>query len=613
MKNRQPLLIASLCALTFFAYANALFNSFVWDDQIFIVSNPFIRHPQYIPDFFHKQLGFLSAWGSGFENYYRPVFLLSFLFDYYFWGLNPFYFHFHNIILHLTAIILVYYFAKQFNRNGIFPFMAAVLFALHPVHTEAVTAIFNRMDILVTCLSLSVFLLFSSFLKRENNLWALGMYLCSLLLFCMSLFCKETALLLPLLLLLYDLFFISKRMREMLCKHWLYYVGFAAVILFYFSFRILTLGFSSFGTLTQEIYTSFAKTNFILLPLYIPLQCLSFYIQKLLLPFKLNVVHYFVLDRALNIEIFFATIMLGLSIYGIWVFRKKTPAISFFILWFLITIFPVLQIIPFGNLVAEHYTYLPSVGFCCLMGYTFNYLYEKSSGLKSKWISAQSLVLIIFGVICSFYFGKTVLRNFDWRNELSLWSSSVEEKPLCAKPYTNLGNIYVGFGWDVQAKEQYLKAFSLQSGDSRTLSALGALFVRNNEIQKGLGLMLAAIYSDPRNSFAYHKLGIQFNLLKDYDKAIQYLNIAKLLNPGRLEFYYDLGLTYVKKGDYSKAADEFKRAVAIDSKYSWGYFGLGLAMSKEGKFEEAKSNFKKAVQLEPNFLSMVNELLKEKK
>src|SRR3989338_5732049 len=151
MKEKKIFMIAALIGLTFLAYGNALFNTFVWDDKAFIVDNPYIKDFRHLPDFFLNRIDQTSPVGSGFESYYRPLFLLSFMGDYHLWGLNPFFFHLHNVLLHFLCTVLVFYFARHFLKDDFFAFSSAVFFSLHPIHTEAVSAVFNRMDVLVSC------------------------------------------------------------------------------------------------------------------------------------------------------------------------------------------------------------------------------------------------------------------------------------------------------------------------------------------------------------------------------------------------------------------------------------------------------------------------------
>lgn len=606
--KQKIFLIVSLGILGFLAYGNALSNTFVWDDQVFIVDNPVIRHVKFIPDFFTRRLSENSAWGRGFDSYYRPVFLLSFLFDYHLWGLQPFWFHLHNILLHIFCTILVFYFAKTFWDDWRFSYLSALLFCLHPIHTEAVTAVFNRMDILVSVLSLGAFLLFAEFIGSQKK--GALFYFLSLVLFGFSLFAKELAAMLLPVLFFYDYLFVEKNLRRLIKRRWVYYGGFVAVFLFYFSFRIVTLGSFVAGYVHQPMYTSFAKTDFPWLAPYIVLQTLFVYIQKLIMPVNFQIVYYFILDNFWNAEVFLSFIIILISLYWIVRCRKDSPLITFFLGWFFLMVFPVSQIIPFGNIVAEHYLYLPSVGFCCLTAYLLTQLWNRVRQTKNTLLR-PSFIVIGIASLCFFYLYQTIIRNYDWRNELTLWRSSASQASLSPKPYLNLANAYVDAGEVAEAERQYLKALKLKPFDGAALSSLGALYVRERKTQEGLDLMLMALRFDPDDSLTFRNIGRTYNLMGDYDKAIRYLKEAKKLNPARLELYYDLGIAYLNGKDYDFALREFKTATDIDSTFAWGYYGQGLVYYRQGKSAQAQDYFDKAIILDTNFQYALKSLYKE--
>lgn len=610
MKKKDFFIIGVLAALSFFAYGNSLFNSFVVDDPVFITENPYIRSVQYIPDLFQKKLGELSAWGRDFDCYYRPVFLLSFMLDYHLWGLSPFYFHLHNLLLHALCSVLVFYFARRVFHHDTFAFVSALFFCLHPVHTDAVTPVFNRMDVWTSCLVLGAFLAYAKVLKEKAGA---GVYLLSLALFGIALFSKESAIMLPVALFFYDYLLVEPDIKGIVRKRWLHYLGFAAVFLFYLSFRLNVLGTNAAGYFNQPVFfTSFKDTGLAFLPVYFVLQTLWVYFQKLILPLDLQFVYYFVIDRHLSPQAMGAVVILLLSFYFIFTRRKTSPGTVFFMLWFYVMVFPVSQIIPFGNIIAEHYVYLPSVGFCCLLGYAFYWLYERVPFNRARWFDRRAIIVLVF-LISFFYWYKTAIRNYDWRNELTLWRVTAVQVPLSSKAHVNLANAYMNAGLYREAEEGYKKALSIQPNNAGALASLGALYFRQGQQNKGLWLMTMAVQNAPDSSLAYRNLGRAYNILKEYDNAIMLLQMAKSLNTGRLELYYDLGIAYVNKGDFERAESEFKEALRIDPHLSWGYYGLGLVYFKQGDKPKADEFFGKAISLQPSFQLSLEQLQRETK
>ncbi|MFC1593782.1 hypothetical protein ACFL38_00470, partial [Candidatus Omnitrophota bacterium] len=169
MKNSIIILI--LAALVFMTYGNALFNDFTWDDFGLIVDNPFIKSIDQLPSLFTQHLGQHSplTFGKGFQAYYRPFFVGSFMIDYCLWRLNPFFYHLENIVLYFFNILLVFFFVKNLTKNITLSFLTSLFFCLHPVHTEAVTPIFDRMDVLVTCFILGSLLFFIKAINQKKG------------------------------------------------------------------------------------------------------------------------------------------------------------------------------------------------------------------------------------------------------------------------------------------------------------------------------------------------------------------------------------------------------------------------------------------------------------
>ncbi|MFH1360523.1 MAG: hypothetical protein ABIJ41_05745 [Candidatus Omnitrophota bacterium] len=284
----RRLVIFSLFLLTSLAYGNTLFNDFVWDDQAFIVKNPFIRHFKYISDFFHKNLNDLSSWGRGFDIYYRPLFLMSFMLDYQLWDLNPFFFHLHNVFLHFLCAVLIFYFAREIFEDDFFATVSAILFCLHPLHTEPVSAVFNRRDIVVTCLMLGSFLSYAKFLKGQKN--KIILYGLSLVLFFIALLTKELAVMLPFILLTYDYYFVERNAKNLILHRWPYIFGFGIVLTIYVSMRMAVLNQFTLGYTQKAMYSSFQYTDFPLLQIYIIFQSLFVYFSKVALPINLNLI-----------------------------------------------------------------------------------------------------------------------------------------------------------------------------------------------------------------------------------------------------------------------------------------------------------------------------------
>ncbi|MFH1359560.1 MAG: tetratricopeptide repeat protein, partial [Candidatus Omnitrophota bacterium] len=307
----------------------------------------------------------------------------------------------------------------------------------------------------------------------------------------------------------------------------------------------------------------------------------------------------FTIDQSLNLEVFASAVIVVLTLAYALFAKSKNKIISFFILWFYITIFPVAQIVPFGNIVAEHYTYLPSIGFCCLLGYGFHRAYQKSKDSKISWLNPRIILMAVISV-CLFYLYQTVLRNYDWRTNYTIWASAVRTDPFSPTAHVNLGNAYAQLGHEPEAEREYLETLNIQPFSPTALNSLGALYARQGRSEEALALMDKAIRLAPENSLIYSNIGRVYNLSGEYAKAVDYLRKAQELNPGRLELYYDLGLAYLNNMNFVEAEEEFNKVLWIDPAYAYGYYGLGLVHYKQGNEKQAEPFFQKAISLEPN-------------
>ena len=206
MKNNTKnniFIITLIIILTALSYINTLHNSFVYDDNTYVVENRQIRSISNIPK------AFISSYppDAKEQGLYRPLVTISYIFDYAVWGLNPKGFHLTNLILHILTSIIIYLLALEILKKSWPSLIAALIFALHPVHTEAVTWIVGRAEVMA---GLFYFIAFLLYIKAGESIsLETGCLLAQIsLIFCA--FSKEMAITLPILLFVYDYYFVLK-------------------------------------------------------------------------------------------------------------------------------------------------------------------------------------------------------------------------------------------------------------------------------------------------------------------------------------------------------------------------------------------------------------------
>src|SRR5206468_11784402 len=190
------------------AYFNSIFHPFVHDDIVFIQQNPNLSRWDHLAEIFiHSDS---SPWPAGGNPYYRPLLDVLYKVQYLFFGLNPYGFHFFNVLVHIANSILIFIVTRFFAANVSLAFLTASLFLIHPVQTESVACIAGISNLIYALAVLSSFLLYILARAKYGGRYSVLIYALSLIYFTMALFFKEQAIVLPALILLFDFSFPSK-------------------------------------------------------------------------------------------------------------------------------------------------------------------------------------------------------------------------------------------------------------------------------------------------------------------------------------------------------------------------------------------------------------------
>lgn len=544
-------------------YLNALGNGFVYDDIPQVVQNPWIRSFHNIGAIFTS-----GAWQFAGEtaNYYRPLMHIFYMLLYALFGLNPLGFHVFNIIVHAGVSLLVFVLASRLlgvdrPTPGLPALSAAVsvglLFAAHPIHTEAVSWISGIPDLSFTFFCLASLLLCMRLPAERMPSLDHG-YLLSVLLFFLAALCKETALVFPFVLMAHDHFI--REDRRALWHRVAGYLPFLAVATVYFLLRVHALG--SFAPVKRHAELSTYQYVINALPL------LRDYVLKLILPLNLRVFYTF--HPALSLlkapALSALTFVMVLVVLLFMVHRASKRAFFFFMMM-LIPLLPVLYIPALGeNPFSERYLYLPSVGFILLLSLAVQY--GKKAWPKSSLFLAISVFLLI-----AVYSSGVVTRNPVWRNDRTLWEDAVIKSPDAAIAHYNFGLLLHREGELDRAIQQYQAALQLQPSPK--------------------------VYNDL--AVAYNDIGLP-------DRAIELLQIAIRMSPDFADAHNNLGVAYISKGLYGKAIEHLNIAARLDPSFSGTYSNLGLSYEGLGMRDDALRNYRKALQLDANNMTARNKL-----
>jgi tetratricopeptide (TPR) repeat protein len=549
--------IAALVIVSLAVYYNSLSNGFVFDDYAVIVENKHISDlPNSLPSFFNHSYFTIAAG----EASYRPLATLSYFLIHALAGPNPFYFHLGSVLLHALNVVLAYLFLGLLPGDRFKALLAGLLFACHPVLTEAVDCIAFNEDLLAAFFCLLALILY---LKTVESGAAGASYILSLLFFFCGLLSKEMAITLPLIIVLYDLTFTGDRGPALSLKsvlgtiwsRWRFYAGYAGIGLFYLVLRFVVFinpaegGKPDFGSLFERL-------------LYLPSHIFSF-IRLTLAPLDLNAAYVFSYPQG-----FFEfsnlvgwVITLGLAVGSFFLFRRF-KVLFFGIWWFLITLIPVYNLIPIFNPLAERYLYIPIIGFCLAAASVLHGACRKALNLPA---AAELASLTVVLAIVSVYATATIARNRDWKDGLTLWSKTVKQSPASGIAHGSLGRAYQEQGLLDQAIAEYRQAIKIM----------------------------------PNHFKAYYNLAVVYDQQGDFAKAVESLKRSIAINPGYANAHYNLAIIYHKQGLMADAIGHYKKVIDLMPDDFEARNNLGVALAMQGQLDQAILEWERVLKIDP--------------
>ncbi len=520
-------------------YLNAIGGDFIWDDIDLVLNNPLIKNINNLGKIFTSEL-YLKT------DYYRPLQILSYLFDYRLYGLAPWGYHLTNIIIHILNALLIFFIFEKITENLFISLASSLLFICAPFNTEAVTYISGRSDLL---LGLCVLCAFFFYIK--------GRYVISLLFFMLSLLSKEQAIIFPLFLPLYD-FYFKKGVRVKL-KYYSAFLMFGAL---YIILRMSVLNFTQRPLFFRKVnfaleidFFSRALTFFKSVIIYLKI---TFFPIGLHMGRKMEVVKTFFDPYVIA----FLAIFL-LFLFAIVKYREKRRLFLFGSLWFFIMLLPQSCLV-FPLILAEHFLYLPCAGIFLISGIL----------LERIWRNKRKCAFIILGIWLLYYASLTVISNARWKDPVTFYNWTLRFSPFSYKVHFSLGNYYADGGQFDSALKEYRKVVEINETEN-----VGNVI--SSAVHHNIGTMLS-------------RKGLPNEAEEEYKKSIE-------LNPESLDTYNDLGCLYIRQGALHKAEEIFSAALKIDPKSAKIYYNLGVLYAQKKDFKKSVAFWEKALEFDPNY------------
>jgi tetratricopeptide (TPR) repeat protein len=530
-------------AVALLVYGNALRAGFVHDDHPQIVENPWLRDARSVPAMFVGSVAGFRAGATA--NYYRPLMHLTYLGTYRVAGLRPWAFHLVNVLLHAGTSVLVFLLLRDLARPGgpgWLPLAGAVVFAAHPVHTEAVTWIASFPEVSHAFFFLLAFHLHIRWRATSRP----RTYALAVAGFALAVLAKEPALGLPVVLVAYDL------ARGHARRSWRYLTSllpYALVAIGYLALRFHALG--GFSPVRRHPELGAYEVALNAFPLF------ATYLGTLALPVNLNFFH--VLHPVTSLLAW--PTLLSLAVAALYagavalaVARDRDLLVGLVAL--AVPIIPVLYLPALGeNTFAERYLYLPSFGFVVIVVQ----LLARLPATRAVWrVAAASLTLLV--AWCSW---ATVQRNHVWKDELTLWSDTVTKSPDSVIARTSLGDALMETGAVDRAIAEYRVALELAPRSATVRNNLGLAYFHAGRLADALREYEQALALDPRSAETLSNLGLVYRRLGLFDKAIESYQRAIVLRPDVPLLYESLAAAHEARGMPDRAEEVRRRARAL--------------------------------------------------
>lgn len=592
----------------FMVYANALVNGLVYDDQFLIVRSWLVERMDFGSVF---TTHYWAGYPGNETGQYRPLTVLTFLLDA-LGGIRPYRFHLTNVVLHVCCSLLAWMLCRRAGLGQFAAGFAGLLFAVHPIHSEVAAGVtFGRSDLLAGAFLLAGLLFY---MRRPGSRWD---YFFALVAFFCGMISKESALALIGLVVVYDLAAgmgraegenLSKErnakkdrgdsipagldqlageperkelFRRILCvcrARWPWWLGFAGVFGICLVVRSAAAGLAftpgGMTELVNPLFGASLETRVLTAG-----RILWHYVVLLVLPWRLSVDYSYnaiPLAASLLEPGVIAGLALGLSGLWLWVHSMgKWPRLFFCGALFWVPYMGVSQtVVLLNSMVQERFLYIPALGVFAIAGIGAERLFRRF-GFG---------VVVVVSLVCLGYAARTVVRNRDWRDEFSLFSSAVRAYPESAKMHQAVGQVLAERGQMDRAILAFRRALSIRE-EAMIYNNLGNAYGVKGTFEQAVAAYRKAVDLDPHYAEAWMNLGVTAMRAGEPVVAADGFRQASVLLPEDREAHFNLGAALEEAGRADEAAKAYRRSAALGN--AKAIFNLGTVLQSQGKSAEA--------------------------
>ena len=552
--GRLLLLVALVGTLA--AYLNGMQHPFVFDDPTQIVNNDAVHSWRFLPQYFTSDVWQHTDPSVG-GIFYRPIFQIWLLVNYKIGGLNTVWWHVTSLVLHLLVTASVFALATMLVNDAVTAGITALLFGVHPVHVEAVTWISGVTEPLMAIFFVASFVFYLNNNRQPHRKWLV----LSLVLYACSLLSKETAVMLPPIIVLYrwiqpnaaadsephtNLRRFMNGLRDA--------APYIVLSLVYLAVRYFAL-----KGLMRPLTPLSISTLILTWP-----SILTFYIRLLVWPFGLSVYYYtpYVTSPQLLNFVLPLLILIALAL-GFYFLSKRDRMVAFFSLWMVLLLLPVLNlsVFPKGELAHDRYLYVPSITFCLLLAMAIRKLKAGSSMFLGLPVSQVAAILLLVGVFA----GVTARQNNFWSSDYALAARGVQIAP----------------------------------GNTMAANNLGAEMAVKGDYQNAILLFRQAIERRPDHWLPNFNLGYVYYRLGELREAEHFLRQAIQISSEDAAEHRFLGFTLLEMGRKDEAEQELRRAISLKSNAPDQHHALGTILEERKDFSGALKEFQLESEVNP--------------
>ena len=476
------------------AFGRIIGNDFInMDDSLYIIENNHIKsgiHPESLK----------WAFTNKYATMWMPVTWISLTLNWSIFGANPSGYHMVNLFLHIGAVIFLFLFLFKATHKLWPSAFAVAFFALHPLRVESVAWATEIKDVLSMFFGMACLYVYSCYAEKPNP----SRYVICFILFALALMSKSMLISLPLLMLLLDYWPLGRYQlfstNDGLNTN-------TKLLLEKVPFFILSILSAMLTIWAQYENTMPHYLTFPLRVINAVVSCTS-YLKKTFLPIDLAIYYPFISSFPLWQILGSFLLLIVITVFAVYYF-KKMPFLSVGWFWYLGTLVPVSGLIPVGAPMADHYTYLPSIGIAMMLAWGIPAPIKNKNIRKIILFPTAIVVLFIIMILtwqqCSY-----------WKNSISLFSHALQVTKNNYLAFTNRGDAYHAIGNYQQAVDDYSEAVRIKPDYVGAYNNKGNAFLNLGQYQRAIEDYSQAILLKPDYALAYNNRGIVYFVLGDH-------------------------------------------------------------------------------------------------